>query len=510
MAFVAVTSLMRSLEFQFLHPQPRVTVSNKKQIESLHEKLGDLLVFLDKFEKNGDNHPEMRGVTERIIAVSVKAEDDIEEELLNRLDCCCLDFIRGFSTSVLQLTASFCPTKLEQTLQRVVDEVEKLVQITMNTTHLSNTNLTVGGSSSSEHTSPVDEEDAMVGHSEELDEKWRSILCFNGCGTEWYLQATSFKKLIVLDLSKIDFKKGVPQDITELVFLRYLALASSMLLKHIPLDKNWNLQTLIISGEDDNDAVELLPHGIWNNLQQLRHLEINHKLQVSIDLLKVQENLQTLYWLSTLQCTAEVFMRIPNVKELGIVAGGHEEVSPQGLNNQCCLNYLEKLRVQGSDHPLHLPLLNTFPQNLKELTFVSTLIPWKDMSNISKLPNLEVLKLKKFACTGQEWELTEDGCFPQLKVLIISLTDLKEWKADVDSPFPKLERLKLIKCFELNEMPYWIEGIITLQLIKLVYCSASLVRSANQIKEEQRDYGNEMLDVLDFHTQPGSIGQQKK
>nr|GMC55479.1 putative late blight resistance protein homolog R1B-17 [Ipomoea batatas] len=339
--------------------------------------------------------------------------------------------------------------------------------------------------------------------------KWRSILCFNGCGTEWYLQATSFKKLRVLDLSKIVFKSGVPQDITELVFLRYLALASSsMLLKHIPLDKNWNLQTLIISEGDDKDAHshKLLPHGIWDNLQQLRHLEINHKLQVSIDLLKVQENLQTLYWLSISQCTSEVFMKIPNVKELGIVAGGHDEVSPQGLNNLCYLNYLEKLRVEGSDdHPLHLPPQprgDIFPQNLEELTFVSTRIPWNDMSIISMLPNLKVLKLKNFACIGQEWELTEEGGFRKLKVLIISLTDLKEWKANVGNPFPNLERLKLKKCFKLEKMPDWFVDVFTLQLIKFVHCYASLVRSADPIKQEQQSYGNEMLDVIDFHTRP--------
>ncbi|XP_031118679.1 putative late blight resistance protein homolog R1B-17 isoform X2 [Ipomoea triloba] len=854
MAFLAVTSLMRTLEFQFLHPQPRVTLSNKEQIKCLHEKLGCLLVFLEKFEKSGDQFLEMREVTEKIIDVTVKADDDIEADLLK---------------------VHSHRHKLDETLQRVVDDVEELMRITSNTRDLVNSNLTDGGSS--QHTSHVDvvheEADAMVGRSEELnevtsqllrstiktrlvisvvgmggigkttfakriyedptvkshfdkrgwttmslehnkgqaildlcrcvyppssafnkdlenhlrrsllghryliivddiwtteawddihrcfpdenngsrillttrareiaqyagsgeysynmsilkeDEAWglfyqkflhkevlekvsfkeiamkivqkcqglpltvvviagllsrtdelidewenverrlnslvaldlyeqlskiftlsynhlpshlkgcflylgvfhedseipvkklirlwiaegfvetmshrkrleevgrnylqdlidrslvmvnersfdgkiktcrmhdllhelctskaknenllklettgsrhrfdrfvrlndrwlslkvvnpdfhfsisskklRSILCFNSSGREWYLLATSFKKLRVLDLSKINFRSGVPRDITDLVFLRYLALASSMLLNHIPLDKNWNLQTLIISGEDDDDAHELLPHGIWNNLQQLRHLEINHKLQVSIDLLKVQENMHTLYWLSISQCTAEVFKRIPNVKELGIVAGEHDEVLPQGLNNLCCLNYLEKLRVDGSDHPLHLPPQpqgHIFPKNLKELTFSSTCIPWSDMSIISMLPNLEVLKLKNSACTGQVWELIEDRGFPQLKVLIISLTDLKEWKAYVDSSFPKLERLKLKKCFELKQMPDCFEGSLTLQLIKLVYCSASLVCSANHIKEEQLNIGNDIFDVLAFHTQP--------
>nr|GMD48673.1 putative late blight resistance protein homolog R1B-17 [Ipomoea batatas] len=393
----------------------------------------------------------MKEVTKRIRGVTVKAEDDIEAELLK----------------------AHHYHKLEKTLQRVVHDVEELMQITRNT---DNNNPTVG-------------------------EECRSILCFNmtvNCDREWYLRADSFKKLRVLDLSKINFASGMPEDITDLVFLRYLALASSKLLNHIPLWKNWNLQTLIIS-EDDNGSRKL-PHGIWD-LPQLRHLEIYH--QVSIDLPKVvQENLQTLYWLSTSECTMEVLQRIPNVKELGIIAGDKKAL-PQGLiNNLCCLSHLEKLKVQGSYHPLHLsPQATIYPHNLKKLTFVRTLIPWENMNCISLLPNLEVLKLRNFACVGSEWELIEEGSFPQLKVLLISLTNLKEWKAYVDSPFPKLERLLLRNCFELKEMPEWIEDAITLRLIKLEYCYASLVGSAQRIKEEQLDnYGNDMLRVLEIKT----------
>nr|GMC71539.1 putative late blight resistance protein homolog R1B-17 [Ipomoea batatas] len=331
-------------------------------------------------------------------------------------------------------------------------------------------------------------------------EECRSILCFNmalNCDREWYLLADSFKKLRVLDLSKINFAVGMPPDITDLVFLRYLALASSKLLNYIPVWKNWNLQTLIIS-EDDNGSRKS-PDGIWE-LPQLRHLELYH--QVSIDLPKVvQENLQTLYWLSTLECTKEVFLRIPNVKELGIIAGD-EASPPQGLNNLSCLSHLEKLKVQGSYHPAsHLrPQATIYPQNLKELTFVRTLIPWEDMNCISVLPNLEVLKLRNFACVGSEWELIEEGGFQQLKVLLISITNLKEWRANVGSPFPKLERLLLRNCFELIEMPEWMEHAITLRLIKLEYCYASLVGSAQRIKEEQHDnFGND-IDVFDSNT----------
>nr|GMD45768.1 putative late blight resistance protein homolog R1B-17 [Ipomoea batatas] len=331
----------------------------------------------------------------------------------------------------------------------------------------------------------------------------RSILCFNlavNCDREWFLEAESFKKLRVLDLSKIKFRYGIPPDISDLIFLRYLALASCKVLNCIPLWKNWNLQTLIVT-EDDNGA-RRLPPGIWD-LPQLRHLEIYH--QISIDRPKViQKDLQTLYWLSTSECTMEVFSRIPNVKELGIIAKCKVASSvSQGLDNLCCLKDLEKLKVIGSYRcPLHLPPQdNNFPQKLQKLTFERTLIPWEAMSIISMLPNLEVLKLKNFACLGQHWELSQEGGFLQLKVLLISFTNLKEWKANGDTPFPKLERLLLRNCFELTKMPEWIDDITTLQLIKLEYCYASLVDSAKKIKQEQLDnYGNHMLDVIDSNT----------
>nr|GMD45771.1 putative late blight resistance protein homolog R1B-17 [Ipomoea batatas] len=513
----------------------------------------------------------MKELTDKIRKVSVKAEDDIEAELLN-----------------------------VHHLQRVVEDIEELMQTTRNTNHNLVNNLTVGAPSPP--TSNV-EDNAMVGHLEELDEvksqlfrdslkqrqvmamismggigkttfakkiyndplvtshfkfrawttltqehnklqaltdlircilpmsnkkiggdkrwlsvkvvnphfhlaiasrKCRTIVCFNmvgNCDYEWYLLANSFKKLRVLDLSKINFSSGMPPDITQLVFLRYLEIASSKVLNCIPLWKNWNLQTLIVT-EDDNGA-RRLPPGIWD-LPQLRHLEINHQVPI-VGLPKmVQENLQTLYWLSTSQCTMEVFMRIPNVKDLRIIARCQVS-SSQGLNdNLKCLNHLEKLRVRGSYHPLHLPSQgDIFPQNLKELTFERTLIPWEAMTIISLLPNLEILKLKNFACVGQEWQLIEEGSFPQLKVLLISLTNLKEWKAYVESPFPNLEHLLLRNCFELKEMPEWIADIITLQLIKLENCYSSLVTSAMTVKEDQLDnYGNDKLDVLDFHTRP--------
>ncbi|XP_019183863.1 PREDICTED: putative late blight resistance protein homolog R1B-17 [Ipomoea nil] len=346
-------------------------------------------------------------------------------------------------------------------------------------------------------------------------DKSRSILCFDM--REWggpdsflyslassvSMTANSFKMLRVLDLTLLDCKE-IPSDIKELVLLRYLALASNRLLTStIPLGKNRNLQTLIIC-EDINGFCQL-PRGIWE-LPQLRHLQLYHQLIPMYTPEVAQLNLQTMYWLQCVQCTKQVLSRIPNVKELGIIAQGC--ISHHCLDDLNCLNKLEKLKVQGTYCPIKLLRpYTTFPQNLKEITFAKTLMPWEAMDVMSMLPKLKVLKLKNHACVGQDWKLSVEKGFPELKVLLISVMDLKHWELgdDVDAddhPFPKLERLVLRNCFELKEMPSWIENISNLKSIRLEHCHASLVSCARMIEKEQREnYGEEYgFEILEFHT----------
>ncbi|XP_019183861.1 PREDICTED: putative late blight resistance protein homolog R1A-3 isoform X3 [Ipomoea nil] len=341
--------------------------------------------------------------------------------------------------------------------------------------------------------------------------KSRSILCFDmrkWDDSDWYLNslasssqmtADSFKMLRVLDLTGLDYKGSIPSDIIDVVLLRYLALASNWLLTSIPVSRNRNLQTLVIS--EDFNGVRKLPDGMWE-LAQLRHLQLYHQLIPMYTPEVAQLNLQTMYWLQCVQCTKQVLLRIPNVKELGIIAQGCR--SHRCLDNLNCLNKLEKLKVEGTYCPIQLQSC-TFPQNLKEITFAKTLMPWEAMNVMSMLPKLEVLKLKNHACVGQDWELSVEKGFPELKLLIISVMDLKHWELgdDVDDhPFPKLERLVLRNCFELKEMPSWIENHSNLKSVQLEHCHASLVTSARMIEEDQRQlYGEEFaLEILDFHT----------
>ncbi|XP_031126149.1 putative late blight resistance protein homolog R1A-3 [Ipomoea triloba] len=342
--------------------------------------------------------------------------------------------------------------------------------------------------------------------------KSRSILCFDmgeWNDADWFLNSlassakmttNSFKMLRVMDLTVLDYNGSIPSDIIEVVLLRYLALTSNRLLTSIPLWKNRNLQTLIIC--EDINGVRQLPRGIWE-LPQLRHLELYHQLIPMCTPKVVQLNLQTVYWLKSFQCTKQVFLRIPNVKELGIIAQGCR--CHRCLDDLNCLKKLEKLKVQGAYCPIKLRPY-TFPQNLKEITFAKTLMPWEAMNVISMLPKLEVLKLKNHACVGQEWKLTVERGFPELKLLLISFMDLKHWLLadDIDDhPFQKLERLVLRNCFEMKEMPSWIENLsINLKSVQLEQCHASLVSSARMIEEEQREcYGEEYgFQILEFHS----------
>nr|GMD13347.1 collinsiaXVI-like protein [Ipomoea batatas] len=110
------------------------------------------------------------------------------------------------------------------------------------------------------------------------------------------------------------------------------------------------------------------------------------------------------------------------------------------------------------------------------------------------LQRLEVLKIYN-ACVGKLWELPEDDKFCQLIVLEIHSTDLEDWKATGDH-FPKLEHLSLYLCEELKEIPSGFAEVSRLKSIQLMGCRPSVVASAQEIKEEQLDYLNNIVDVV--------------
>ncbi|XP_031091437.1 putative late blight resistance protein homolog R1B-13 [Ipomoea triloba] len=182
---------------------------------------------------------------------------------------------------------------------------------------------------------------------------------------------------------------------------------------------------------------------------------------------------------------------IPNLKTLGVDCGYYVN-SPDRFYDFVHLEQLEKLSIRSMELNVDicsLPWATSLP-NLKKLSLLKSYLQWSELSAISLLPNLEVLKLID-ACEGPEWEAS-DGGFHRLKRLVIKKTNFRCWNA-VGDYFPMLECLEISECYRLEEIPRGFADIITLALIQLSECRDSLVASAKRIKDEQQSYGNAAL-----------------
>ncbi|XP_059306486.1 putative late blight resistance protein homolog R1A-4 [Lycium ferocissimum] len=207
-----------------------------------------------------------------------------------------------------------------------------------------------------------------------------------------------------------------------------------------------------------------------------------------------------------------MFEGIKKVKKLGICGRTDDFCrEPKSLDNIIYLPELEALKIvvydsntDGLGHKLQVPCPDSFPPNLKKLTLQGAYQPWKAMTIISKLPKLEVLKLKVYCSFGWRhvgenvWEVSEEG-FPKLKFLLLENRDLKYWRSTEDS-FPLLESIVIRNCLSLQEIPQEFVNSTTLQRIELRGCTPSLVEFANKVQKEQEELGNNILKVYAFDT----------
>ncbi|KAM3321341.1 putative late blight resistance protein R1A-10 [Capsicum chacoense] len=311
-------------------------------------------------------------------------------------------------------------------------------------------------------------------------------------------QLIYFKFLKVLELRHEIY--NFPLEILSLIWLRYLSL---LCLENFGIPPEicrlWNLQTFIVQGRGRSILIAF-PEEIWG-LMQLRHLSLPqfylpNPPRVSAD--KGSHvgfsNIQTISYLSPRCCRKKVIKGIQNVKELGIC--GYEtdlSIRDSGLlNNLVHLQQLEKLRIKHCFKLLPASE-KAFPATLKKLKLEATTLRWSYLDIIAKLPNLEVLKLMRGACRGDEWHPNVRG-FTRLKFLLIADSSLKYWKA-INDNFPILKSLVLKECSYLKDIPIEFAEIHTLQLIELTRCLSELGESAARIQQEQEELGNNPVDV---------------
>lgn len=303
----------------------------------------------------------------------------------------------------------------------------------------------------------------------------------------------TYDLLRVLDAYTVYFIR-FPQELAQLIHLRYLSLTYNGKLGS-SLSKLQKLQVLIVRRQPRIIFVgkSFLPDEFWN-MQELRHL-----VMTETDLPKIPENqplqfanLQSLTDINAASCTREVLQSMPNLKKLGMWV---QRPGVVGLY----LDELEQLEV------FKFTVLNPspskqvkfepeffLPPKLRKLSLTGCGLPWQAMKVIAALPDLEVLKLRELAFSGEEWEL--DYVFDKLKFLMIEYLNLKRWIAK-QSNFPVLQQLYMRHCYDLEEIPSDIGYIGGLEVIELVDCSPAAVESADVIMEEQESFDHKNFQV---------------
>ncbi|KAK1390118.1 putative Disease resistance protein [Heracleum sosnowskyi] len=298
-----------------------------------------------------------------------------------------------------------------------------------------------------------------------------------------------------MDLSSIGLS-NIPVVIESLLELRYIALCIKAYDQYDPVGfrdssntpisicRLKHLETLILDNE--NMDYTYLPQGVFA-LNRLRHLIIKGAFSITY----LPDNLQTLSYLQTLSLPylfgcMKILEITPNLRKLSINDCLYQSFIKLTIHNLSKLQHLESLTLQnnlrsvvsGSDNLRYRELSspNMFPVTLKKLTLGCTFLKWDEMEKIGMLPNLEVLKLQYEAFRGEHWE-TNDGGFRRLKHLSFKFMRIVQWSAYSDQ-FPNLQHLKLDECKQLEEIPFDIGDIYTLEMIEIRNCHPAVVQIA--------------------------------
>ncbi|KAL3507303.1 hypothetical protein ACH5RR_032685 [Cinchona calisaya] len=180
--------------------------------------------------------------------------------------------------------------------------------------------------------------------------------------------------------------------------------------------------------------------------------------------------------------TEKIMKRLPNLRKLKCIFF-ESRYSSKNCDQFPRLNFLtqlESLSIFYYGTPLNTNEFN-LPLNLKELSLSNFHLPWIHISVIGRLPNLAVLKLLSGAFEGRRWDMREEE-FPELKFLKLESLNIAQWNASSDH-LPKLERLVLQNCKDLEKIPYDFADITTLEMIEVHWCRQSAENSAKEIGE---------------------------
>ncbi|KAA8535806.1 hypothetical protein F0562_030874 [Nyssa sinensis] len=295
-----------------------------------------------------------------------------------------------------------------------------------------------------------------------------------------------FGLLRVLDLEGA-YKPSLPEKLGDLVHLRYLGLRWTFLdalpssIGNLPY-----LETLDVK----HTCINSLPKSIWK-LKHLRHLNLNNNhLDMPVSL--PTQQLITLWGLVVDDKRVNnVVKRFTELRELGITFN-------LSSNQESLVDWiaestdLQSLRLRSKDEmgrpsklilkPLsnlkklsHLNLLGNltkqpkerdFPPNVKVVTLSVSDLKEDPMPTLAKLPNLTVLRLLKDSYRGQRMECPPQG-FAKLRVLKLwMLKELEEWDVK-EGGFQSLKELNIRYCLKLKNIPLRVLKLRSLEELTL-------------------------------------------
>ncbi|KAM3376537.1 hypothetical protein P3S68_015252 [Capsicum galapagoense] len=289
--------------------------------------------------------------------------------------------------------------------------------------------------------------------------------------------------LRVLDLHPyfMMVKNSLLNEICMLNHLRFLCIGTEV--KSLPssFSNLRNLETFVVI--NDGSTLVLLPI-IWD-LVKLRVLSIYACCFFDLDtdepiLITKDSKLENLRVLETpvlsyAKGIEDIFISFPNLQRLTFVLKESWDYSTERYWFPK-LDFLTELEVlianfESSNTNDNGPSVATnwswdfhFPSNLKTLSLFDFPLASDSLSTIARLPNLEPLFLTRTIIQGEEWNMGEEDTFVNLKYLNLDGVTLAKWEVG-EEPFPMLEKLVLLRCHKLTEIPPNFGDICSLKII---------------------------------------------
>nr|XP_009774730.1 PREDICTED: putative late blight resistance protein homolog R1B-16 isoform X1 [Nicotiana sylvestris]XP_009774732.1 PREDICTED: putative late blight resistance protein homolog R1B-16 isoform X1 [Nicotiana sylvestris] len=313
-----------------------------------------------------------------------------------------------------------------------------------------------------------------------------------------------------LQLNERELPSSWVKAVQSLTHLRYLAICVEK------FDFKWvshllYLQTLVV--DYSRYPFRTSTAAFWK-MTKLRHVKINSFIftgewdaKTGRPILEepsesTLENLKTLRTcrVAVSDAARKVWWRCPNLEKLSlqIISVPSCSLFPlpelhtrlQSLKLDAGCSYEDKYEVGWSSYI-------DFPSNLRKLCIRNIFITEEIVSKIAKLQKLESLEVHRGYLVGNGQCLDVRYVeFPALKFFTIFVLFMEEWKASEES-FPMLEKLVVLNCEDLDEIPPSFADIPTLQLIQVENCMDSVGDSAMDIKREiEENTGCDTLQVL--------------